>query len=102
MPNVTVRYGCELVSFTDNGGSVTGRVRNLDGSQADIEAQYLVGCRRGARGVARPVGIKLQGEGNLLQLRQALYYCEDLYERIPIGKGRHYHVADNQATFLIV
>jgi hypothetical protein len=25
-----------------------------------------------------------------------------LYERIPIGKGRHYHVADDHATFLIV
>jgi hypothetical protein len=52
--------------------------------------------------VRKQLGIKLQGEGNLLQLRQALYYCEDLYERIPIGKGRHYHVADNQASFLIV
>ena len=29
-------------------------------------------------------------------------YCEDLYERIPIGKGRHYHVADAEASFLIV
>src|SRR5262249_46436991 len=35
-------------------------------------------------------------------LRQALYRCDDLYERIPIGKGRHYHVADDRATFLIV
>ena len=42
------------------------------------------------------------GEANLLQLRQALYYCEDLYERIAIGKGRHYHVADARTTFLIV
>ena len=50
----------------------------------------------------RQLGIKLTGEANLLQLRQALYHCEDLYERIPIGKGRHYHVADDKATFLIV
>ena len=26
------------------------------------------------------------------------YCCDDLFERIPIGKGRHYHVADDQAT----
>jgi hypothetical protein len=37
-----------------------------------------------------------------LELRQALYRCDDLYERIPIGKGRHYHVADAQHTFLIL
>ena len=48
------------------------------------------------------LGIKLQGEANIGQLRQALYRCDDLFERIPIGKGRHYHVADEQATFLIV
>jgi hypothetical protein len=44
----------------------------------------------------------LQGDANILQLRQALYFCEDLYERIPIGKGRHYHVADDRHSFLIV
>jgi hypothetical protein len=37
-----------------------------------------------------------------LELRQALYRCDDLYERIPIGKGRHYHVADDRHTFLIL
>src|SRR3954470_5268609 len=78
MPNVTVRYGCELVSFVDNGGSVTGHVRTADGSTADIEAAYLVGCDGGSSVVRRQLGIKLHGEGNLLQLRQALYYCEDL------------------------
>jgi FAD binding domain len=35
-------------------------------------------------------------------LRQALYRCDELYERIPIGKGRHYHVADSRSTQLIV
>jgi hypothetical protein len=52
--------------------------------------------------VRRQLGIKLQGEANLLQLRQALYRCDDLFERIPVGKGRHYHVADAHSTFLIV
>ena len=31
-----------------------------------------------------------------------MYRCDDLFERIPIGKGRHYHVADAHSTFLIV
>ena len=37
-----------------------------------------------------------------MELRQGLYRCDGLYERIPIGKGRHYHVADSRHTFLIV
>jgi hypothetical protein len=36
----------------------------------------------------------LQGEGNIRKLRQALFCCDDLYERIPMGKGRHYHIAE--------
>src|SRR5580704_812862 len=102
MPTVTVRYGCELIAFTEQAGSVTAQVKNSDGSSSSIEASYLVGCDGGASVVRRQLGIKLSGEANLLQLRQALYHCEDLYERIPIGKGRHYHVADDKATFLIV
>jgi hypothetical protein len=53
--------------------------------------------------VRRQLGIKVTGnEDPMLQLRQSLHYCEDLFDRIPIGKGRHYHVADNKATQLIV
>jgi 2-polyprenyl-6-methoxyphenol hydroxylase-like FAD-dependent oxidoreductase len=102
LPSVDVRYGCELVSFVQDEGSVTARIKERDGSTSQIVAKYLVGCDGGNSLVRRELGIKLQGEGNLLQLRQALYYCEDLYQRIPIGKGRHYHVADDRATFLIV
>ncbi len=102
MPTVTVRYGCELESFTETNGSVTAHVRSRAGAVSDLTALYLVGCDGGGSVVRRQLGIKLQGEANILGLRQALYYCEDLYERIPIGKGRHYHVADDKASFLIV
>jgi 2-polyprenyl-6-methoxyphenol hydroxylase-like FAD-dependent oxidoreductase len=102
LPSVDVRFGHELVEFTQDPQSVTATVRTSAGEMKTIKAKYMVGCDGGASVVRKQLGIKLQGEGNLLQLRQALYYCEDLYERIPIGKGRHYHVADNQASFLIV
>ncbi|MFL5090644.1 MAG: FAD-dependent monooxygenase, partial [Xanthobacteraceae bacterium] len=102
LPSLTVQYGCALESFTQDPESVTALVRNGDGSTSTIRAAYMVGCDGGSSTVRRQLGIKLAGEANLLQLRQALYYCEDLYERIPIGKGRHYHVADDRTTFLIV
>lgn len=102
MPSVTVRYGCELVSFTQDSHSVVAEVKSNDGASSQISAAYLVGCDGGASNVRRQLGIKLQGEANIMQFRQALYLCDDLFDRIPIGKGRHYHVADSQATFLIV
>ena len=102
LPSVQVRYGCELVSYRQDKNHVTAKVKNSDGTVSDIAAQYMVGCDGGGSNVRRALGIKLSGEGDLLKLRQALYYCEDLYERIPIGKGRHYHIADDKAGFLIV
>jgi 2-polyprenyl-6-methoxyphenol hydroxylase-like FAD-dependent oxidoreductase len=89
LPSVTVRYGCELVSFEQDEGSVTAQVKGSNGALSTLRAAYMIGCDGGGSLVRR-------------QLRQALYYCEDLYERIPIGKGRHYHVADAEGSFLIV
>jgi len=101
IPVVDVRYGCEFISFEQDAGSVTARVKS-DKGDAALTALYLVGCDGGSSTVRHQLGIKLAGEANLLQLRQALYRCDDLFERIPIGKGRHYHVADSHSTFLIV
>ena len=106
LPGVTVRYGCEFLSLEQDATGVTARVRNGAGPVAALRAAYLVGCDGGASRVRNELGIGLRGEANLLQLRQALYCCDDLYERIPIGngpgKGRHYHVADDSATLLIM
>jgi 2-polyprenyl-6-methoxyphenol hydroxylase-like FAD-dependent oxidoreductase len=101
MPTIDVRYGCEFLSFRQDAGSVTARI-NVGGKTEELTCEYLVGCDGGTSAVRRQLGIKLQGESNLMQFRQALFRCDDLFECIPIGKGRHYHVADAQATFLIV
>ncbi len=102
LPSVTLRFGTELLSFSQDAESVTATVKTSDGKTETIRAAYLAACDGGNSLVRRQLNVGLQGEANLLELRQALYRCDDLYERIPIGKGRHYHVADNQATFLIV
>jgi 2-polyprenyl-6-methoxyphenol hydroxylase-like FAD-dependent oxidoreductase len=105
LPSVTVRYGHELISFTQDARSVTATVKDTRGAISEISAQYLAGCDGGNSVARKALGIGLTDEGklpNMLAYRQALYYCEDLFAHIPIGKGRHYHVADNRATQLIV
>jgi 2-polyprenyl-6-methoxyphenol hydroxylase-like FAD-dependent oxidoreductase len=105
LPNVSVRFGCEFLSLTQDQGGVTARVR-ASGRTQELRAAYLVGCDGGSSQVRKELGIKLRGEGNTLSLRQALYRCDELFDRLPIGngpaKGRHYHVADNKATQLIM
>ena len=101
LPSLDVRYGCEFISFEQDEAGVRATV-NRGGKTSMLSASYLVGCDGGSSHVRHQLGIKLQGEANLLQLRQALYHCDDLFERIPIGKGRHYHVAEPHSNFLIV
>jgi 2-polyprenyl-6-methoxyphenol hydroxylase-like FAD-dependent oxidoreductase len=106
LPAVTVRFGCEFLSLSQDAHGAIARVRAADGATTEIHAQYIVGCDGGASVVRKQLGIQLRGEGNLLQLYQALFYCPDLFDMIPIGsgpgKGRHYHIADAQSTFLIM
>jgi 2-polyprenyl-6-methoxyphenol hydroxylase-like FAD-dependent oxidoreductase len=93
-PSVTVRFGCELESFTQDAASVSARVIMGNRRDETIRAAYLVGCDGGSSTVRKQLGIRLQGEGNIRKLRQALFHCPQLYERIPMGKGRHYHIAE--------
>jgi 2-polyprenyl-6-methoxyphenol hydroxylase-like FAD-dependent oxidoreductase len=106
LPSVTLRYGCEFLEFAQDPLGVAVTFRRLDGSVETLRAAYLVGCDGGGSAVRKQLGIRLRGEGNLMQLRQALYVCDELYDRIPLlngpGRGRHYHVADDRATFLIM
>jgi 2-polyprenyl-6-methoxyphenol hydroxylase-like FAD-dependent oxidoreductase len=105
-PGVTVRFGCEFVSHQQDPQGVTAQVRAIDGSVQQIRAAYMVGCDGGASAIRKELGITLRGEGNLLLLRQALYRCDELFDRLPLGsgpgKGRHFHVADDKSTFLIM
>jgi len=101
LPIVTVRYSCEFVSFEQDAGAVRAKVK-ANGKDEEIRCDFMVGCDGGASNVRRQLDIKLEGEANLLQLRQALYRCDGLFDRIPIGKGRHYHAADAHNSFLIV
>ncbi len=106
IPTVTVRYGTELMEFEEDGPSVVATVRSSDGRSRKIRAAYLVGCDGGSSSVRKQLGIPLRGEANLAKFRQGLYRCDELHDRLPLGegpgRGRHYLVADEWATFLIM
>jgi 2-polyprenyl-6-methoxyphenol hydroxylase-like FAD-dependent oxidoreductase len=100
---VEVEFGWELSSFNDDGDGVTACLTGTaDGAGRMVRSHYLVGCDGGNSTVRHALGFRLEGEPDIRHLRQALFHCPGLYERIPIGHGRHYHVADDRSTFLIV
>lgn len=105
LESVAVRYGCRYVSHRQDQSGVTATVE-AKGSSFSINAAYLVGCDGGSSEVRKRLGIGLEGEGNLLRMRQSLFLCPELFDRLPIGngpgKGRHYHVADSSSTMMIM
>jgi 2-polyprenyl-6-methoxyphenol hydroxylase-like FAD-dependent oxidoreductase len=106
IPTITVRYGVELVEFEQQEAGVVTTVRAADGTSEKINAAYLVGCDGGSSLVRKQLGIRLRGEANLAKFRQGLYRCDELFDRLPLGqgpgRGRHYLVADQWASFLIM
>jgi 2-polyprenyl-6-methoxyphenol hydroxylase-like FAD-dependent oxidoreductase len=93
LPRVTVQFGCELTSFMQDASGVTAEAKTSEGKPETICASYLVGCDGGSSTVRKQLGVALHGRGRIRTLRQALFHCPDLYERIPMGQGRHYHIA---------
>jgi 2-polyprenyl-6-methoxyphenol hydroxylase and related FAD-dependent oxidoreductases len=100
-PGVDVVFDSEVVSFEQGDDGVVTTLRSASGDEKTIASTYLVGCDGGASTVREELGINLEGE-SLLEMRQALFYSKNLLDRIPIGKGRHYHIADNTNSFMIV
>ena len=87
LPTVTVRYGCEFLSLRQDGEGVTARVQTGDGVARICAPPISSAATAATARCASELGIGLSGEGNLLALRQALFRCDELFDRLPIGNG---------------
>ena len=101
-PNVAVKFAHELLSFTEEADGVVAQVRRTKGKTIEIRAQYMVGCDGASSVVRKQIGFKMDGEPHLLEMRQALFHCPELYDRVRAPRARHYHRIDNHWTLMIV
>jgi 2-polyprenyl-6-methoxyphenol hydroxylase-like FAD-dependent oxidoreductase len=91
LPKADIRFGCELISFSQDGAGVDAEVKYSDGKNAKIRTRYMVGCDGGSSIVRKQLGIKLEGQGRIAQQRQLFFRSEALFSQLPFGPGRHYH-----------
>jgi 2-polyprenyl-6-methoxyphenol hydroxylase-like FAD-dependent oxidoreductase len=92
--NVTVRYGWDVVTITQDGVSVHVAARSDDGARHIVTGQYLVGADGGRSTVRRELGIELNGSSGHRDLVQVVFGSELLYGQIAAGRGRHYMFLD--------
>ena len=102
IPNIAVKFGHEFVSFTEQPDGVTAQVRKTSGETISIRAEYMVGCDGGSSAVRKQLGYRMEGEPNILEMRQALFHCPELYDKVRAPRARHYHRIDDHWTLMIV
>ena len=102
LPTVSVRFGCELVDFSQDDGGVHAQIRDAEGNVESLEASYLAGCDGGVSTVRKRLGVPLQGRGGIAEQMQITFRSDTLFDRIQIGKGRHYYFADERRAGIVV
>lgn len=89
-----LEYGTGVESFEQDQSGVTVLAAREDGKRQRFRARWLVGCDGGVSTVRKQLGIALQGRGRLRKIHQVFFRSEQLFERIPVGHGRHYYFAE--------
>ena len=98
---VTTLFGHEFESFCEKADQVTIQCRTPTRAR-QITANYLVGCDGAASPIRKQLGIELRGRGGIGRMHQVFFRSRDLLDRIPISRARHYWIADEHKSAIIV
>ncbi len=102
IPNVAVKFGHELQSFSQDDDGVTAQIRTSGGEILSIRAKYVVGCDGGSSSVRKQLNFKMDGEPHILEMRQAMFHCPELFDKVRAPRARHYNRIDDHWTLMIV
>jgi 2-polyprenyl-6-methoxyphenol hydroxylase-like FAD-dependent oxidoreductase len=92
--SIAVERRTELVRFTDEGNSITARLRGPDGQEHERKASYIAGCD-GARSIVRDI----IGTGFPGGTYRQIFYVADVEAAGPALNGE-LHVDLDEADFL--
>lgn len=93
---VTVERRTELLSFTDEDGRITGRLRHADGTEEVTSATYLAACDGANSTVRKQLGIRFDGG-----TYRHVFYVADV-ELSNMEHAGEAHVAFNGPDFVVI
>jgi 2-polyprenyl-6-methoxyphenol hydroxylase-like FAD-dependent oxidoreductase len=100
---VTLRYNCELISFTEKADGITARVRNmLTGAEENIDADTMVGTDGGASTVRDALGIGMSGNPALTYTTNVLFRCKDFTKLHNKGEAYRFIFIGPEGTWLTI
>lgn len=93
LDSVTLLFSHEVTRFSQGEESVSVSVSSEAGERT-YTGRFFVGCDGGASPTRKALGIGLKGRGGIQHKSQVQFRAPDLYERVPVGKGRHFYFTD--------
>lgn len=97
-PGVTLRFGWQLETFTQDDAGVTAVVSEVaTGRRETLRAGYLAACDGGRSEVRARLGIALQGQGVLGQFVGIYFRSTEFMRRQPVGRATLYWSLNAQA-----
>ena len=100
---VTLRYNCELASFSEGPDGVTAQVHDrISGAIETIEADYMVGTDGGGSTVREQLGIGMSGTPALTYTTNVMFRCANFSELHNKGKGYRFIFIGPEGVWLTI
>lgn len=91
LPEVHLRYGWELASFSQDDAGVDATLRDVrSGNEQRVRAQYLVGCDGGKSLVRSSLGIAYTGRGAMRRNVSYLFRSREFLKYATVGRANLY------------
>jgi len=88
-PLIDVGFGCEVVGFDQDGGEVVVAYTS-GGGERHVSAQYLVAADGSRSGIRRQLGVRMQGQADLVHACIVLIHAPDLMRGATVGRASFY------------
>jgi 2-polyprenyl-6-methoxyphenol hydroxylase-like FAD-dependent oxidoreductase len=98
----TLRYNCELVSFSETSGGLRAQVRTPRGKTETIDADYMVGTDGGASTVREQLGIGMSGTPALTYTTNVIFRCKNFSELHDKGLGYRFIFIGPEGVWLTI
>lgn len=102
LPSLTMRYGEELVDFTQDADGVTVRLRRLaDDHEYQVRAGFLVGADGSRSTVRKAIGAKMEGRHGISRHYNVIFEAPGLTEAHSHGPGIMYWQVQGEVPSVI-
>jgi 2-polyprenyl-6-methoxyphenol hydroxylase-like FAD-dependent oxidoreductase len=101
LPDVTIAFNTELVSFDQDAGGVAAIVQAVGGEQRRIESAYLIGADGARSAVREAIGAKMLGEGAFSRNYSIIFRSPELASRHDHGKAIMYWMVNDEVPSLL-